>query len=170
VRAQVAGDLPGPSPPAQLADALVFKDRSSIDGVLQTFMGRLEMLDPRAERRNPQTPARRARRRQLLSADCEYDSREVDRRAVVREELGESPGGQPGRANGVRMSCRADDEGDRQLVGAGGLRAVPVIPAAEVAAEPVVDDGAQFLNSVKHLPGRVPALATQRDARTVPRP
>ena len=32
---------------------------------------------------------------------------------------------------------------------------MPVIPAAEVAAQPVVDDRAQLLHSVKHLPGRV---------------
>jgi hypothetical protein len=50
------------------------------------------------------------------------------------------------------------------------LRAVPVIPAAEVAAQAVVYSPAQLLQSVKHLPGRVAALATQRDACAVGRP
>jgi hypothetical protein len=50
VLAQVTRDLPGLRPLAQLLDALVFLDRPSIDGVLQTFVRRLEMRDPRLER------------------------------------------------------------------------------------------------------------------------
>jgi hypothetical protein len=110
------------------------------------------------------------RRRYLLSANDEHDTREVDGSRVVGEELGKSSGGQPRRPNGVRMSRCAEDEGNRQLVGASGLRAMPVIAAAEVAAQPVIDDRAQLLHSVKHLPGCVAALATQRNACPVPRP
>ena len=40
----------------------------------------------------------------LQSAQDERDAREVDGRRVVREELGERPGGQSRRPNGVRMS------------------------------------------------------------------
>lgn len=47
---------------------------------------------------------------------------------------------------------------------------MPVIPAAEIAAQPVVDNRAKLLQSVKHLPGRVATLATQRNACAVPRP
>jgi hypothetical protein len=47
---------------------------------------------------------------------------------------------------------------------------VPVIPAAEVVAQAVVDDLAQLLQSVQDLPGCMAALATQRDAGAVPRP
>jgi hypothetical protein len=50
------------------------------------------------------------------------------------------------------------------------LRAVPVIAAAEVLAQAVVDDPAQLLKSVKNLPGRVSALAGQCDVCNVPRP
>jgi hypothetical protein len=57
-----------------------------------------------------------------------------------------------------------------KLVGAGGLRVVPVVPAAEVAAQAVVNNQAQLLQSVKDLPGRVAALASQRDACAVDRP
>jgi hypothetical protein len=64
----------------------------------------------------------------------------------------------------------AKGEGDRQLVGADGLGALPVMPAAEVVTQPVVDHLAQLLQSVEDLPGRVAALATQRDACAVPRP
>jgi hypothetical protein len=47
---------------------------------------------------------------------------------------------------------------------------VAVIPAAEVCAQPVVDDLVQLLQRVKHLPGCVTTLATQRDAGAVARP
>ena len=47
---------------------------------------------------------------------------------------------------------------------------MPVIPAAEVTAQPVVDDLAELLQSVEHLTGRVAARATQRDACAVLRP
>jgi hypothetical protein len=47
---------------------------------------------------------------------------------------------------------------------------VAVIPATEVVAEPVVDDGAQLLQSVEHRSGRVAALTAQRDPGAVPRP
>jgi hypothetical protein len=67
------------------------------------------------------------------------------------------------------MSRCAEREGDRELVSADGVRAVPVIPAADVSAQPVVDDRAKLLQRAKHLPGRVAALATQRDACAVPR-
>ena len=89
---------------------------------------------------------------------------------MVREELGERPGGYARRSNRVRVSRCAEREGDGQLVGADGLRTVPVIAAAEVVAQAVVDDLAQLLQSVKHLPGRVPALAAQRDAGAISRP
>jgi hypothetical protein len=115
-------------------------------------------------------PSRLPGRRHLLSANDQHDAREIDGSRGVREELGERPGGQSRRPNGLRVSRCAEDESDRQLVRAGGLRAVPVIPAAEVAAQPIVDDRAQLLESVKYLPRRVAALATQRDACPVPRP
>jgi hypothetical protein len=63
----------------------------------------------------------------------------------------------------------AEDEGDRQLVGADRLRAVAVIPPAEIAAQPVVDDRAQLLQRVKHLTGWVTTLATDRNPRAVAR-
>jgi hypothetical protein len=47
---------------------------------------------------------------------------------------------------------------------------MPVIPAAEVTAQSVVDDLAQLLQGVEHLAGRVAGIATQRDACAVPRP
>ena len=68
------------------------------------------------------------------------------------------------------MTGRAEREGDRQLVAPDGSRAVPVIAAAEVLAQAVVDDPAQLLKSVKNLPGRVSALAGQCDVCAVPRP
>jgi hypothetical protein len=37
-----------------------------------------------------------------------------------------------------------------------------VVPPAEVAAQPVVDDRAKFLQRVKRLPRRVATLAAQR--------
>jgi hypothetical protein len=105
-----------------------------------------------------------------LRANDERDSREVNRGRVIRQEFGERPGGQSGRANGVRVTGCAEREGDRQLVGADGLRAMPVIPAAEVVTQAVVDDLAQLLQGVKHLPWRVSAFAGQCDACAVPRP
>jgi hypothetical protein len=45
---------------------------------------------------------------------------------------------------------------------------VAVIPAAEVAAQAVIDVLAKLLQSVKHLPGRVTARAAQREACAVP--
>jgi hypothetical protein len=96
----------------------------------------------------------------FLSANDERDAREVDGSRVVRQELGESPGGESRRPNGVRISGCAECEGDRQLVSADGSRAVPVIPAAQVTAQPVVDHLAELLQSVEHLTGRVAALAT----------
>ena len=47
---------------------------------------------------------------------------------------------------------------------------MPVIPSAKVVAQPVVDHLAQLLQGVEDLPGRVAALAAQRDACAVPRP
>src|SRR5215210_5920329 len=47
---------------------------------------------------------------------------------------------------------------------------MPVMPAAEVVTQAVVDDQAQLLRGVKHLPGRVSALAGQCDACAVLRP
>jgi hypothetical protein len=66
----------------------------------------------------------------------------------MREEFGESPGRQSRRSYGVRVRCCAEGEGDGLLVGADGLRVMPVVPAAEVVAQAVVDDLAQFLQSV----------------------
>jgi hypothetical protein len=106
----------------------------------------------------------------LLSANDECDAGEVDGGRVVGEELGESPGGQSSRSNRVRMSGGAKGDGDRQLVRSDGSRAVPVIPAAEVIAQPVVYHLAQLLQSVKNLPRSVASLATERDACAVPRP
>jgi hypothetical protein len=67
-----------------------------------------------------------------LSANDTGNAREIDASRVVGQELGERPGGQSRRANGVRMRGGAEDEGNWQLVGLDGLRAVPVIPAAKV--------------------------------------
>jgi hypothetical protein len=106
----------------------------------------------------------------FLSANDERDAREVDGGRVVRQELGERARGESRRSNGVRIGGCAKGERDRQLVSADGSRAVSVIPAAELTAQPVVDDLAELLQSVEHLPGRVAALATQRDACAVPRP
>jgi hypothetical protein len=106
----------------------------------------------------------------FLSANDERDAREVDGGRVVRQELGERAGGESRRSNGVRIGGCAEGEGDRQLVSADGLRAVPVIPAAEVTAQPVVDDLAELLQSVEHLSGRVAARATEREACAVSRP
>jgi hypothetical protein len=106
----------------------------------------------------------------FLSANDERDAREVDGGRVVRQELGERARGESRRSNGVRIGGCAKGERDRQLVSADGSRAVSVIPAAELTAQPVVDDLAELLQSVEHLPGRVAALAAQRDARAVPRP
>jgi hypothetical protein len=47
---------------------------------------------------------------------------------------------------------------------------VPVTPAAQVSAQPVVDHLTELLQRVEHLTGRVAARATQRDACAVPRP
>jgi hypothetical protein len=47
---------------------------------------------------------------------------------------------------------------------------VAVVPGTEVLADAIVDDLAQLLQRVEHLPGRVPALAAQREASVVPRP
>jgi hypothetical protein len=106
----------------------------------------------------------------LLSANDQRDSRKVNRGRVMRQEFGERPGGQSGRANGVRVTGCAERERDRQLVGTDRLRVMPVIPAAEVNTEAVVDDLAQLLEGVKDLPWRVSALAGQCNARAVPRP
>ena len=67
------------------------------------------------------------------------------------------------------MSRCAQRESDRQLVAASRSRAVAVIPASEVAAQPIVNDRSQFLQRAQHLSGRVTGLATQRDARVVAR-
>src|SRR3954469_22913767 len=106
----------------------------------------------------------------LLRPNDERDSREVNGNRVLREELGERPGGKARRPDGVRISRCAEGEGDGELVGADRARAVPVIPAAEVAVQPVVDHRAKPLQRVKHLPGRVTTLAAQRDPCAVPRP
>ena len=68
------------------------------------------------------------------------------------------------------MSARAECEGDRQLVSADGSRAVPVISAAQVTAQPVVDYLAELLQGVEHLTGRVATVASQGHACAVPRP
>ena len=94
-------------------------------------------------------------RRSLLSAHDQCDARKVDGSRVMRKELGERAGSQSRRPNGVGVARCAQREGDRQLVGADRLRAVPVIPAAEVLAQTVVDDLAQLLQSVQNLPGCV---------------
>jgi len=83
-----------------------------------------------------------ARPRDLLSANDKRDARQIDPGGVVDQQLGERRGGQSRRANGVRMRAGAENEGDRQLVGADGLRTVPVISTAEVAAQPVIEDRA----------------------------
>ena len=106
----------------------------------------------------------------LLRPNNERDAREVNGYRVVREDLRECPGGESRRPDGVRVSRCAEREGDRDLVGADGARAVPVIPAAEVAAQPVVDHRAKLLQRVEHLPGRVIVLAAQRDPCAVARP
>ena len=92
------------------------------------------------------------------------------RQPRCRPELGQGPGGESRRANGVRIGGCAQCEGDRQLVSADRSRAVAVIAAAQVIAQPVVDYLAQLLQSVEHLTGRVAALATQRHACAVARP
>ena len=107
--------------------------------------GALPHQEHHAKARRPHTRRRRRRRRApparqpltqpaLLRAHDERDAREVNGGRVVREELGECPGGQARRSNRLRMRRCAKREGDRQLVGAHGLRAVPVIPPAEVVA------------------------------------
>ena len=105
----------------------------------------------------------------LLSADNERDAREVDSGRVMGKELGERAGSESRRPNGVRMARCTEREGDRQLVGADGLRGVPVIPAAEVISEAFIDDLAQLLQSVQDLPGRVSALTAQRNACAIAR-
>jgi hypothetical protein len=81
VLAQVTRHPPGLRPPAQLLDALVFQDRPSIDGVLQTFMRRLEMLDPRLDRLQSLLPtALRTDRRPRLR----LDHSRLTRPAIVR--------------------------------------------------------------------------------------
>jgi hypothetical protein len=62
------------------------------------------------------------------------------------------------------MSGCAKGERDRQLVSADGLGAVPVIPAAEVVAQPVIDHLAQLLQGVKDLPGRVASIIDRVDS------
>ena len=104
-----------------------------------------------------------------MSADDERDAREIDGGRVMGKKLGERAGSESRRPNGVRMARCAEREGDRQLVGADGLRAMPVIPAAEVVSQAFVDDLAQLLQSVQDLPGRVSALAAQCDACAVSR-
>ena len=106
----------------------------------------------------------------LLRPNDERDAREVNGNRVVREEFGERPGGKSRRPDGVRISRCAEREGDGELVGPDRARAVPVIPATEVAVQPVVDHRAKLLQRVKHLPGRVTALAAQRNPCAVPRP
>src|SRR4051794_838547 len=77
------------------------------------------------------TQPRRSKRTQLdhraalLSADDNGDAREVDGSRVVGQELGERPGGESSRLNRVRMPSSSKREGDGQLVGPDGLRAVP---------------------------------------------
>ena len=122
------------------------------------FVRHAPPFDERQERRTFTVPERRARRPR------------GQRNRVLREEFGERPGGKTGRPDGVRISRCAEREGDGELVGADRARAVPVIPAAEVAVQPVVDHRAKLLQGVKHLPGVVTALATERDPCAVPRP
>jgi hypothetical protein len=50
------------------------------------------------------------------------------------------------------------------------LRVVSVIPIAEVAMQPIVDERTQILQVMEHLARCVTTLATQRDASGVPRP
>ena len=74
------------------------------------------------------------------------------------------PAARPRRSNRLRMRRCAKREGDRQLVGAHGLRAVPVIPPAEVGAQTVVDDLPELLQSI-----RGPARARVRARNSVRR-
>jgi hypothetical protein len=113
------------------------RDGSSLLGRLVPFMGRTFLKRSSAERKSS---ALRRRLVAFVSANDERDAREIHGGRVVCQELGESPGGESRRPNGVRISGCAEGEGDRQLVSADGSRAVPVIPAAEVTAQPVVDD------------------------------
>ena len=105
-----------------------------------------------------------------LRPDDERDAREVDGGRGVREELSERPSNQSRRPDRIRVRRRPENEGDHELVGADRVGAVPVVPIAEVTGKPVVDDRAKPLQSMQHLPGRVTALAAQRDACAVPRP
>src|SRR6185503_16169608 len=68
-----------------------------------------------------------------LRPNDERDAREVNGNGVVREDLGERPGGQSRGSDGVSISRCAESEADGELVGSDGARAVPVVPAAEVA-------------------------------------
>ena len=99
----------------------------------------------------------------------ERHTREVHADRVVRQQLSERPSGHSRAANGIGMGGCAEREGDRQLVGADRFGAVPVVAAAELATQPIVDDRPQLLHSVKHLPRRVAAFTAQRDACAVPR-
>src|SRR6187551_1676620 len=94
---------------------------------------------PWADRRAPTT---------LLRPNDECDAREVDGNRVVRQELGQRPGGHSGRPDGVGVRRGSERERDRELVGADGVRAVTVVPLAEVTAQPVVDGRAKLLQSV----------------------
>jgi hypothetical protein len=75
----------------------------------------------------------------------------------------------PRRADSVRGCHGVKCERDGELVGAGGLRAVLVIAGAQVSPQSVIDDRAQLLKCMEHLPGCVARFATQRHAGAVAR-
>jgi hypothetical protein len=84
-----------------------------------------------------------------VSANGERDARVIDGSRVVHEELGERPGGQsrrPDRARGARP----------RSVKVTVSLSVPTRYVGHTVrrgdAQPVVDDRAKFLQSVKHLP------------------
>ena len=71
-----------------------------------------------------------SRRGPLVRPNDQRDAREVNGNGAVREDLGERPGSQSRRSDGVRIGRGTEREGDRDLVGANGARAVSVVPAA----------------------------------------
>ena len=84
-------------------------------------------------------------------------------------ELGERPGGQSRRPDGVRTSRCAEREDDGELVGAGQSSCVPVIPRPPRSRRSR-SSITQPSPTREALARRVTALAAQRDPRAVPRP
>jgi len=70
VAAELARQLIGIRPLAKLVELLVFEDRPAMDGVLESFVRCLQMLNPRLERLQPPLPTGICRRaaRPLLAA------------------------------------------------------------------------------------------------------